>query len=66
MTLMRWGAGILCRFAGLGWLTVASGWLSARWLTVRGGTARSDMADSMNKVNYGLALLAPESFQLKS
>jgi hypothetical protein len=22
--------------------------------------------DSMNKVNYGLALLAPESFQLKS
>ena len=30
---MRWGAGIRCRFAGLGWLTRAFVCVSALWLT---------------------------------
>jgi hypothetical protein len=35
-------------------------------LTVENGKARWDMENSMNKVNYGLARIATESFQLKS
>jgi hypothetical protein len=35
-------------------------------LTGSDGTARLDIGSSMNKVNYGLAQIAPESFQLKS